>query len=794
MKISEQWLREWVPTRIGSDALAERLTMAGLAVEAMLPVGPALEHVVVGEILSVHPHPAADRLRICVVSVGKKPVLNIVCGAPNAAAGLIVPVALPGAILPDGTRIERSEIRGAGSEGMLCSARELGIEDSSEGLMVLDADARPGADFARVLHLDDQQLDLDLTPNRGDCLSVAGLARELAALTGTPARGPAPKPVPVKSRRRLKVIIEARADCPHYLGRVIEGIDTRAVTPLWLRERLRRSGVRSIHPVVDVTNYVMLELGQPLHAFDLEKLSGAITVRHARPGEVLTLLDGKSVTPPDATLVIADSKSAHALAGIMGGSASAVSAGTTTIFLESAYFRPGAIAARARQLGLHTDSSHRFERGVDPELQARSLERASALILAINGGSAGPVVEQTARRHLPVRTPIGLRAARMEKLLGARIAPQETSVILRSLGMRSTKTAAGWRVTPPSWRFDIARECDLIEEVARIRGYGKLAPKLPAVALRIGSVAEGQVSSDRLRALLIDRDYQEAITYSFVDPAVQSLIEPGRPAVMVANPIAADMAAMRTSLWPGLLKAVGYNLNRQQSRVRLFEIGHRFLADAGGRSREEPSLAGVAAGPVLAQQWGARSRSVDFFDLKGDVEALLSLGGAGRRFSFEPQAHPALHPGQAAAVLDGERRPIGLLGALHPEIQTRLGLDLPVFLFELDLMALQHGQIPVFREVSRYPAIRRDIAVVVKEDISARSVMDCVAHVAGKLLANLELFDEYRGEGIDSGRKSLALGLTLQDSSRTLKEEEIEMLMGQVVSTLASRLGAHLRQ
>ncbi len=794
MKISEQWLREWVPTRIGSRALAERLTMAGLAVEAVLPVGPQLEHVVVGEILSVRPHPAADRLRICEVSVGKKSVLNIVCGAANAAAGLKVPVALPGAILPDGTRIARSEIRGAGSEGMLCSARELGMEDSTEGLMVLDRDARPGADFAKVLHLDDQQLDLDLTPNRGDCLSIAGLARELAALTGTAARGPAPKRVPVKSRRRLRIVIEARVDCPRYQGRVIEGIDTRAATPLWLRERLRRSGVRSIHPVVDVTNYVMLELGQPLHAFDLEKLSGAITVRHVRAGETLTLLDGKTVAAPDGTLVIADAKRAHALAGIMGGSDSAVAAGTTTIFLESAYFRPDTIAARARQLGLHTDSSHRFERGVDPDLQGRALERASELILSIAGGSAGPVVEQTARRHLPVRTPVGLRAARMEKLLGTRIAPQETSAILKSLGMRSARTAAGWRVTPPSWRFDIARECDLIEEVARIRGYGTLAPVLPAAPLRVGSVAEGHVSADRLRAMMVDRDYQEAITYSFVDPAVQSVIEPGAPAFVLANPIAADMAAMRTSLWPGLLKAVQYNLNRQQSRVRLFEIGRRFLPGTAGRSREEPCLAGVAAGPALAQQWGAQSRSVDFFDLKGDVEALLSLGGASKCYSFEPHVHPALHPGQAAAVLDGDRRVIGLLGALHPEIQARFGLDLPVILFEFDLKALELAQIPAFREVSRYPAIRRDIAVVVKEDISARSVLDCVAQVAGKLLANLELFDEYRGEGIDSGRKSLALGLTLQDSSRTLKEEEIEVLMGQVVSTLASRLGAHLRQ
>ena len=794
MKISEQWLRQWVPTRMDSHALAERLTMAGLGVEALLPVAPALEHVVVGEILSVEPHPAADRLRVCRVSIGKRTTLKIVCGAANAAAGLKVPVALPGAVLPGDKRIERSEIRGVASDGMLCSAKELGIEDATEGLLILDADATPGADLVGALGLDDHQLEFDLTPNRADCLSVTGLARELAALTGTVMRGPAMKRVPTTSRRRLKVTLQAKQDCPNYLGRAIEGIDAAAVTPLWMREHLRRSGIRSIHPVVDVTNFVMLETGQPMHAFDLAKLRGGIVVRHAHAGESLTLLDGNNLKLAAGTLVIADSERACALAGIMGGAESAVVAGTNSIFLESAYFRPEAIGGRARELGLHTDSSHRFERGVDPQLQERALERASELIVSLVGGRAGPLVKQTVARHLPRRAPVRLRAARINRLLGTTIAPQQTAAILKRLGMRSRKVAGGWQVTPPSWRFDIQRECDLVEEVARITGYDKLPARLPTAPLRMGSIAEGHVGPERFRAVLVDRDYQEAVTYSFVDPALQEIIDPATRPLVLANPIASDMAAMRTSLWPGLIKAAEYNLNRQQERVRLFEIGRRYLPQPDGCLQERVGVAGIAIGNALPEQWGGASRLVDFFDLKGDIEALLSLAGGSPRFSFRPAQHPALHPGQSTEIFDGTSRSVGLAGSLHPRIQAGLGLDKAVFLFELNLDVLELAPIPAFREISRFPAIRRDIAVIVQDGVSAASVLDCVAQIAGKLLANLELFDEYRGEGIDSGRKSLAMGLTLQDSSRTLKEEEIELLMGEIVAGLGSRLGAQLRK
>ncbi len=794
MKISEQWLREWIPTRMHSDVLAERLTMAGLAVDALLPVAPVLDQVVVGEIISVEPHPAADRLRVCAVRVGKGRTLGIVCGASNAAPGLKAPVALPGAVLPDDIRIVRSEIRGVGSEGMLCSAKELGLTDAAEGLMVLDAGARPGTPLSEALELDDHQIELDLTPNRGDCLSVAGLARELAALTGGALRAPVVKRARVHSRRQLKVTIQAKQDCPRYLGRVIEGIDVSAETPLWMRERLRRSGVRSIRPVVDVTNYVMLELGQPLHAFDLDKLSGRIMVRHAHTHETLTLLDGNSVEVPAGTLLITDGKGPCALAGIMGGLDSAVGAATHNVFLESAYFRPDAIAIRARQMGLHTDSSHRFERGVDPQLQARALDRATQLILSLAGGRAGPVVEQVAARHLPARAPVKLRAQRVGRLLGATIPSRQISVILKRLGMKMVRLADGWRVTPPSWRFDITQECDLIEEVARIVGYENLVPRRPLAPLQAGTAPEGLVPADRFRAMLVDRDYQEAITYSFVDPSLQALIDPANRPLVLANPIASDMAAMRTSLWPGLLKAAAHNLNRQQERVRLFELGRRFLARADGSAQELPSVAGIAVGAALPEQWGVPARSVDFFDVKGDVEALMSVSGPRERFRFRSIQHPALHPGQAAEVTDANGHQIGLLGALHPAIRAQLALEQPVFLFELRLDALELAQMPVFGEISRFPSIRRDIAVVVDDHIPAQDVLDCVTHVSGKLLANLELFDEYRGEGIDSGRKSIAMGLTLRDSSRTLKEGEVEALMDQVVSVLASQLGARLRQ
>jgi phenylalanyl-tRNA synthetase beta chain len=799
MKISEQWLREWVAVKLDTRALAERLTLAGLEVGAVTPVAAPLPQVVVGEILAVAPHPQADRLRVCRVNVGPKMPLTIVCGAANAAPGLKVPAALEGAVLPNGTTIARSAIRGVESAGMLCSAAELGLEEASAGLLVLDSKAKPGTPLTKLLALDDQQLEVELTPNRGDCLSIAGLARELAALTGARATPVAVTPARVQSRRKLAVTLGAKPACARYAGRVIEGLDPRAATPLWMKERLRRGGQRSIHPVVDITNYVMLELGQPMHAFDLDRLTGGIVARQARQGEALTLLDGQILNLEPADLVIADANGPVALAGIMGGQASAVGEMSVNVFLESAWFRPETIGLRARHHGLHSESSHRFERGVDPALQRQALERATVLVQAICGGKAGPVSEASAAAQLPKRAPILLRAARIERLLGMALPPATVEAILKRLGLRVAKAAAGkagraWKATPPSWRFDLGREVDLIEELARVHGYHQVPGRLPRAVLAPPALPEGRLAEARVRTLLVDRDYQEAITYSFVDPALQALITPDAPGPTLANPIASDLAQMRTTLWPGLIRAVLHNQNRQQERVRLFELGRRFLPRPQDGTEEQPVVAGIATGAAEAEQWGIKARSVDFFDVKADIEALLALGG-NRRFTFRPVVHPALHPGQAAEIVaraGGDR--VGLVGVLHPAVHAKTGLERSAIVFELRLDALLTATVPEFREISRFPSIRRDLAIVLAEHHPAEAVLDVVRATAGGLLVNLELFDEYRGEGIDSGRKSLALGLTFQDTSRTLNDEDVEAAVGRVMAALRSGFDAQLRQ
>lgn len=792
MKISENWLREWVSPKLDTQALANCLTMAGLEVGAIERVAPDLDRVIVAKIISIAPHPSADKLRICQVNIGEKKSLDIVCGAANAVIGMKAPLALEGAKLPNGVVIKKSEIRGVASAGMLCSAVELGLADSSEGLLVLDSDAKVGASLSEHLGLNDVSLEVDLTPNRGDCLSVAGVARELAALTGAKLKKLVLKKNAVKQHQRLKVKINATQDCPRYIGRILSGINSSAVTPGWMKEKLRRSGLRSIHPVVDVTNFVMLELGQPMHAFDLQKINGAIYVRHALENESITLLDGNAVKLQSGSLVIADDKQPLALAGIMGGKESAVSDTTRDLFLESAYFRPEAISTRARSYGLHTDSSHRFERGVDPALQSVAMERATTLLLAIVGGKAGPVIEQVNARFLPRPVAITLRLERIEQLLGISVPSKNVELILKRLGMKLKKSGKAWRVIPPSYRFDVTREVDLIEEIARVHGYEKIPSQRPRLEMLASPVPESLTSDARLRALLVDRNYQEVITYSFVDPKIQTLVDPQTQPARLANPISADMAVMRTTLWPGLLQAMLYNQNRQQTRVRCFELGRTFIPQ-GDDFRQEKMLAGAIMGDAMAEQWGVSRREVDFYDAKADVEALLMLAGLNAEMRFLPAQHPSLHPGQSAEIRHGERR-IGLIGVLHPEIQSRLGLDRPVVLFELQLSALQNRKIPIFQEISKFPSIRRDIALVLPQQIPAQAVLDRVTKVAGKLLVDLELFDEYRGKGIDSGRKSLALGLTLQDSSRTLNEDEIEKLMAELISVLGTELGAIPRQ
>ncbi|MHB8535536.1 MAG: phenylalanine--tRNA ligase subunit beta [Sulfuricaulis sp.] len=791
MKISEKWLRQWVSPRLDTKALAERLTMAGLEVGAIEPVAPACRNIVVGEIISLVPHPSADKLRLCRVGIGPGKVLDIVCGAVNAAAGMKVPVALAGATLPGGKKIARTEIRGVVSSGMLCSASELGLAETADGLMALDRDARPGMSLSDCMQLDDVTLEIDLTPNRGDCLSVAGIAREVAALTGAKLKSPAIKPVAAKHRRRISIKIDAPRDCPHYVGRIVTDIDPAATTPVWMKENLRRSGVRSIHPVVDVTNYVMLELGQPMHAFDLDKLHGALHVRHAEKNETLVLLDGKRIQPEAGSLVIADDRQVLALAGIMGGLDTAVNAASRHVLLESAWFRPETISLRARSHGLQTESSQRFERGVDPGLQRMAMERATALLIAITGGKPGPVIEQRLRRELPRPEPIILRSARIETLLGMKVPGKNIEAILRRLGMKIKKSASNWSVIPPSHRSDVSREVDLIEEIARVHGYDKLPSRTPRAPM-CAPMTDPISGISRLRAALVDRDYQEVITYSFVDAKTQALIDPQTTPALLANPISADMAVMRTSLWPGLLQAIVYNQNRQQTRVRLFELGRTFLP-RGADVVQEPMLGGAVYGDALAEQWGSPRRGVDFYDAKADVEALLIMAGMGQEAGFRPGQHPALHPGQTAEIWHQDQR-VGAIGLLHPQAQSDLGLDRPVILFELQTRMLQKKNPPIFREFSKFPSIRRDIAIIVPEDTLAQTVVDWVRKVTGKLLVNLELFDEYRGKGIDSGRKSLALGLTLQDSSRTLNEDDVERVMREVIATLESELGARPRQ
>lgn len=790
MKFSDQWLRKWVDHGLSPEQLGHRLTMAGLELDGIEPAAPAFSGVVVGHVLAVEPHPDADKLRVCQVEDGSEETAQVVCGAPNVHVGMRVPFARIGAVLPGDFRIKKAKLRGVASQGMLCSAKELGLAEASEGLMPLPSDAPTGADLRDYLGLDDAILEVDLTPNRADCLSLAGIARETALLTGRPLHVPDIDPVPAAQSARLAIDIQAPAACPRYAGRVIQGVNPQAATPLWLKERLRRSGIRSISPLVDVTNYVLIELGQPMHAFDLAKLDGGIVVRMAQAGEALTLLDGQTVTLDPDVLVIADQRAAQAMAGVMGGEGSAVSDATTDIFLESAFFAPEAIAGRARRHGLHTDSSHRFERGVDPALQVRALERATQLVLDICGGRPGPVVDIESEAGQE-RQAISLRAARIERLLGAQIAEEEVDGILDRLGCRVHPVAGGWQVTPPSFRFDLAIEADLIEEIARVHGYDNLPSRAHPYAPAIRPEPEARVAVDRLRELLVDRGYQEAITFSFVDPAMEALFAPAAEPLRLANPISSELAVMRSTLWAGLVKAVQHNLNRQQDRVRLFETGLSFVGQ-GEALMQTPQLAGILCGDVLPEQWGAPARPADFFDLKGDVEALLGLAHLGERVEYRVESHPALHPGQSARIhLDG--RPIGWLGALHPVLEKTLDLGRRTFVFELELNEITKGCVAKFEPLSKFPAIRRDIAVLVDEAVQASQLAAAIRACGIPELREFHVFDTYTGKGVPTGRKSLALGLILQDLSRTLTDDEVESIVKTVVARLGDDVGADLR-
>ncbi|MEI2742693.1 MAG: phenylalanine--tRNA ligase subunit beta [Candidatus Competibacter sp.] len=791
MRVSEHWLRDWIDPQQSSAELAARLTMAGLEVDRIEPAAPAFEKVVVGCVVQLQPHPDADRLRVAAVDVGDAEPLQIVCGAPNVAVGMRAPTALIGAVLPGDFKIKPSKLRGVQSQGMLCSAKELGLAESSDGLLPLPADSRPGQDVRELLALDDALLEIELTPNRGDCLGMEGIAREVAAIERRDFRPLPVEPVEPAVDAVFPVTLRDPADCPRYIGRVIRGVNPAAETPLWMRERLRRAGVRSLGPLVDVTNYVMLELGQPMHAFDLNRLTGGIEVRRARPEDRLELLNGVVVEPDAETLLIADHAGPLALAGIMGGEISSCTDATRDVFLESAFFAPASIAGRARRYGLQTDSSYRFERGVDAQLQRRAAERATRLLIEMAGGEPGPIIEAVSPEHLPVQPAIRLRPERIRKLLGMDVSAVEVEHILRRLGMVVAVEAAGWRVIPPSSRFDITLEADLIEEIARIHGYERVPSNRPLTRLAMSPRPEARAPLERFTETLVQRGFQEAITYSFIDPAFQKVLDPEREPLALANPISADLAVMRTSLWPGLLKALTHNQKRQQSRVRLFEHGLNFVPTADGL-RQEPYLGGVAVGLALPEQWGLAKRPLDFFDLKADVEALLALTGEPEAFTWVAAQHPALHPGQSARI-ERAGTVVGWLGALHPRVLQTLDVEGDAFIFELRLADLQAARTPVFRDLSRFPASRRDIAIVVDETVAAQAVYDCIHQRGGELLRNVYLFDVYRGKGVPEGRKSLALGLILQDFSRNLTDHIVEETVSGILAGLTEQFDATLR-
>lgn len=798
MKFSERWLRSLVDPSLTTDQLAHALTMAGLEVESLEPAAPPFSKVVVGEILEVARHPNADRLSLCRVNVGDAVPLAIVCGAPNVAAGMRVPCALVGARLTgaDGKvfEIKRSSLRGVDSQGMLCSAQELGIDEDHSGILPLAADAPIGADVRAVLELDDTVFTLKLTPNRADCLSLLGVAREVAAITGAELKPPKVTPVAAQSGVRHPVTISAADGCGRFTGRVIRNVDAAAPVPDWMKQRLARSGQRSISALVDVTNYVMLELGRPLHVYDLDKLQGAIDVRFGRKGERLKLLNEQSVEVDEAVLCITDGSGPIGLAGVMGGDSTKAETDSTNIFLESAFFFPEAIAGRTRRYNFTSDAAHRFERGVDFDNNVAGIERATELILAICGGEPGPTVDDVAR--LPERKPVHVRSARAAKVLGIDVSDAEIAAIFSRLGLPSARRADGFDVTPPSHRFDIAIEEDLIEEIARIYGYERIPAKQPRARAAMSPQREAVRPVMLVKEAIAARDYQEVVNFSFVEAEWERDFCGNDAPVTLLNPISSQLSVMRSGLAGSLVANVRYNLNRKQERVRLFELGRVFRADASVNDgpltvagiAQPLKLAAIAYGPAYSEQWGLAQRKVDFYDVKGDIESLL----APANIRFERTTHPALHPGRAAQVLL-KGNPIGWLGELHPRWQHKYELPQAPVLFELDLDALLAVPMPVYSEVSKFPPVIRDLALVVDENVPAQALLELMLSRRPAVVQNLWLFDLYRGKGVDPGKKSLAFRVVMQDTSKTLTDVETEAAMAQLLRLVAEHVGAALR-
>lgn len=791
MKIAESWLREWVNPELSTDELGHQLTMLGHEVDGIEFEGAGIEDVVVAEVIECGKHPDADKLSVCKVSDGGNELIDIVCGAPNVRQGLRTPLARPGVKLPNGMKLRKAKIRGVVSNGMLCSAVEIGLGDESDGIMELPADAEVGQPLIELLSLPDAVIDLDLTPNRGDCFSVLGIARDVSALTGAELKDATVDPVAASIDDVHPVELIEPAGCPQFASRVIRGIDPTAKSPVWLVERLRRAGLRGISPVVDITNYVMLELGQPLHAYDAALLQGPIRPRLAQPGEKVTLLDEKEVELDTDTLIITDDSGPIGMAGIMGGLSTAVTDATTDVFFEAAFWPQDFMAGRARNYGMHTDASLRFERGVDPAGQGRAVERATELLLAIAGGKAGPLNVQSAAEHLPTRDEIVLRKSRLTQLLGVEIDADEVSRILESLQLQVQSTDTGWSVVPPSHRFDIQYEVDLIEEVARIHGYDAIPETTLAAQSPLETVTESQIPMERAAATLIGRDYQEIVTYSFIDPESDRKFSGQESALVLSNPISSELSVMRASLWPGMVAAAAANTARQQERVRFFEASRSYHGTLEEHA-EVVRLAGLATGSVAPEQWGQKPQNADFFDIKADVEAVLALTGNNNNVQFVTAEHPALQPGQTAEIVrDGEV--IGVLGKLHPRLAKDYDLKKAVYLFELDADKALASTAPSVEAVSRFPAIRRDIAVVVDDKISAAELIDTVSEAAPKLIRDVRIFDIYKGERIEAGRKSVAIGLILQETSRTLTDEDADTAMAAAIAKLEDKFAAELR-
>jgi phenylalanyl-tRNA synthetase beta chain len=792
MKVTYSWLKEYVPLAAPAD-VARQLTLAGLEVESATPVAPPFSGVVVGEVLESGRHPDAEKLALCQVTTDGVNRLQIICGAKNVRAGLRVAVATVGARLPNDVTIKRAKLRGLESNGMLCSARELGLGDEHDGIMELPESLPLNQDLRQALDLDDTLFEVNATPNRGDCMSVFGIARDYAAAQERRYLTARVAEVAARGGSTFPVTLQAPTACPIFASRVIRGVKAGAASPAWLRERLRRVGINSISAAVDVANYVMMDLGQPMHTYDLAKIREGIWVRQAKAEERIILLDDQEYVLDPEYLVIADANGAIGLAGIMGGRSTAISDATSDVLLESAHFAPGAIAGRARRLGLFTDAGQRFERGVDPTLPAVAIERATALLLEIVGGEPGPTQVTRAAAAAPLGW-VGLRRARLARLLGVTVPDAEVHAVLSAVSACVETTSDGWRVQQPPHRFDIGIEADLIEEVARLRGFDSIAESHALAPQVAGEATESRVTADRLLSVMADHGYREVITYSFVDPTLQQQLFPGVPSLSLANPISADLSEMRVSLWCGLVQACRENLRRQQSRVRLFEIGKTFQVQSreGGDLEEIETLAGIATGARWPEQWGSAREPLDFYDVKSDVQGALALMGDVSSVRFEADTLSCLRPGRAARIYRGDR-PVGWLGELHPQVAKAINFPHTAFLFELEI-ASAFGASPLkYKKISKFPSVRRDLAIVVDESVPLAVLQENVTVSASGLLSELRVFDVYRGPGVETGRKSIALGLILQDSSRTLADVDADAVITAVVARLRDVLSATIR-